>query len=127
MYFGALFLLLDWPLSVLLFIILALGIIVFVAIVSLFGRKPKAEIRPIVARPVIRHAEERPKLGVPSPPSFEKPKPVLAMRAQPERSKAVLKTIEPVSSKCPHGKTREYCAICDPDGYKHHYGDWEKD
>lgn len=33
----------------------------------------------------------------------------------------------PVPKKCPHGKRRECCPICDRKGYEFHYGDWRSD
>lgn len=124
----AAFLLLDLPLFVLLFIALALGIIAFVAIVGLFWQKPKAKIRSTSDRPVISRSEERPPLRTASSPSFEKPKPIIAVRTEPRPSfNRGFGTTKPPSSKCPHGKTKEYCAICDLNGYERHYGDWKTD
>ena len=33
----------------------------------------------------------------------------------------------PVSKKCPHGITREYCFTCDRKGHEFHVGDWRSD
>jgi len=146
----AAFLLLDLTLFVLLVIALAFGIIVFAAIVGLLWQRPKVEIQAVSEKSVISRSEERPAPRAVSP-SFENPKPVISRseeRPAPRAASSRFENPQPivatnaeprstfnrgfdttksVSVKCPHGKTREYCAICDPDGYKHHYGDLEKD
>lgn len=46
--------------------------------------------------------------------------PATAARPAPSRPAA--------AQPCPHGKRRrEYCPICDPDGYRHNFGDWTAD
>jgi len=123
----AAFLLLDLSLFVLLLIALAFGIIVFAAIVGLLWQRPKVKIQAVSEKPVISRSEERPSPRAASS-RFENPKPIVAANAEPRSTfNRGFYTTKSVSAKCPHGKTREYCAICDPDGYKHHYGDWEKD
>ena len=146
----AAFLLLDLSLFVLLVIALAFSIIVFAAIVGLLWQRPQVKIQAVSDRPVVSRSEERPSPRAVSPgfekpkpvishseerpapravsPSFENPKPIVAAHAEPRATfNRGFDTTKSVSTKCAHGKTREYCAICDPDGYKHHYGDWEKD
>ncbi|MCB0070295.1 MAG: hypothetical protein KDE20_02505 [Caldilineaceae bacterium] len=69
------------------------------------------------AKPASRPAQSRP-----SPASHtrvvEQAAPALAV---PAKSAAKAKP-------CPHGKRRrEYCAICDPDGFRRNFGDWRSD
>lgn len=65
----------------------------------------------------------------PKPIANSKPnaieRPIAAPKPRANSKSATEQSAE--STKCPHGKTREYCAICDPDGYVYHFGDWTTD
>lgn len=96
-------------------------------------RPPRQDERSTLNRPVApSHAETPPK-----PPQTQQ-------RVTPDQQGVVSAAVTRIDNReiadswtqnipdpkqpCPHGiRRREYCAICDPDGYRAHYGDWTSD
>jgi hypothetical protein len=70
--------------------------------------------------------------ALPNPPQT-RPAPkqaiVVATRGiPPSPAMVTLKVPEPKPTDCPHGKRRrEFCPICDPDGFAENFGNWETD
>ena len=96
---------------------LEIGLVAFVALAIL------------IAVVVWWSGREKPKPAPMPPPST--PQAIEVQQASKLSSTRPLQQKDPpvlVSDKCPHGRRRrEYCPICDPDGYRQNFGDWQTD
>lgn len=147
------FYLLNLPL-IFLFVLFAfvVGVIVLITILSLLWQKPKTRIPSTFEKqtPIGRNKPAQtinPSAKIPGPINvsdgyLDKRVPSRTPTSKPKRPSPTVATkiiTTPIShsnyaiaqsttsDKCPHGKKKEYCAICDRDSYEHHFGDWETD
>lgn len=94
--------------------------------------------RPLILPAAIAAA---PGCVIPTMPSGAQSAPdVIPLRAAPKKTSAATKDVLPTnvassskaaqrkSTHCPHGnRRREFCPVCNPDGYAYNFSDWTKD